>query len=300
MQTIPDTLCYLNGDYSSLRDAKVSVLDRGFIFGDGIYEVVPAYGGKLFRFDAHMARLGRSLAKLRIANPHSREDWLERCRKLIAALVLQGAAQQRPAGDQIVYIQITRGVALRDHVMPTDVTPTVFMMCSPMKPATPEQRHAGVACTTARDFRWERGDIKSTSLLGNVLARQISADHGAAETILFRDGFLTEAAASNVWVVHEGAVLGPPTSEHVLEGIRYELIRELCEEVGIAYNLRPINEADVFAADEIFLSSATKEVLPVTSLDGQPVGHGALRGKPGPVYARLHEAYERAKLAQSI
>ncbi len=300
MQTIPDSLCYLNGDYSSLRDAKVSVLDRGFIFGDGIYEVVPAYGGKLFRFDEHMARLGRSLAKLRIANPHSREDWLERCRRLIAALVQQGAVQQKPARDQIVYIQITRGVALRDHVIPTDVTPTVFMMCSPMKPATPEQRHAGVACVTARDFRWERGDIKSTSLLGNVLARQISADHGAAETILFRDGFLTEAAASNVWVVHEGAVLGPPKSEHVLEGIRYELIRELCEEVGIAYNLRPINEADVFAADEIFLSSATKQVLPVTSLDGQPVGHGALRGKPGPLYARLHEAYERAKVAQSI
>ena len=300
MQTIPDSLSYLNGEYSSLRDAKVSVLDRGFIFGDGIYEVVPAYGGKLFRFDEHMARLGRSLAKLRIANPHSREEWLERCRMLISALVEQGAAQQEPAANQIVYLQITRGVALRDHVMPTDVAPTVFMMCSPMKPATPEQRHAGVACVTARDFRWERGDIKSTSLLGNVLARQISADHGAAETILFRDGFLTEAAASNVWVVHEGAVLGPPTSEHVLEGIRYELIRELCEEVGIAYNLRPVNEADVFAADEIFLSSATKEVLPVTSLDGQPVGHGALRGKPGPVYARLHEAYERAKVAQSI
>ena len=300
MQAIPDSLCYLNGDYSSLRDAKVSVLDRGFIFGDGIYEVVPAYGGKLFRFDEHMARLARSLSKLRIANPHSREEWLERCRTLIEALVQQEDVQQKPVGDQIVYIQITRGVALRDHVMPTDVTPTVFMMCSPMKPATAEQRHAGVACVTARDFRWERGDIKSTSLLGNVLARQISADHGAAETIMFRDGFLTEAAASNVWVVHEGAVLGPPKSDHVLEGIRYELIRELCDEVGIAYNLRPINEADVFAADEIFLSSATKEVLPVTSLDGQPVGHGALRGKPGPVYARLHEAYERAKVAQSI
>ena len=295
MQTIPDTLCYLNGEYSSLRDAKVSVLDRGFIFGDGIYEVVPAYGGKLFRFDEHMARLDRSLAKLRIANPHSREQWLERCRKLIAALMAQSGAS-----DQLVYIQITRGVALRDHVMPADVRPTVFMMCSAMKPATPEQRHAGVACMTARDFRWERGDIKSISLLGNVLARQMSADHGATETIMFRDGHLTEAAASNVWIVHEGAVLGPPKSEHVLEGIRYDLIRELCEEVGIAYNLRPIAEADVFSADELLLSSATKELLPVTTLDGQPVGHGALRGKPGPVYARLFEAYQRAKLTQSI
>ncbi|MEP7099887.1 MAG: D-amino acid aminotransferase [Burkholderiales bacterium] len=295
MQPLPDTLCYLNGEYGPLRDAKVSVLDRGFIFGDGIYEVVPAYEGKLFRFDEHLARLNRSLTKLRIANPHTREEWLQRCHKLLAALAAKGGD-----GDQLIYIQITRGVALRDHVMPADVAPTVFMMCSLMKPATPEQRHAGVACITARDFRWERGDIKSTSLLGNVLARQMSADKGATETIMFRNGFLTEAAASNVWVVHEGALLGPPKSEHVLEGIRYELIRELCEEVGIAYNLRSIAEADVLSADELLLSSATKEILPVTSLDGEPVGHGALRGKPGPVYARLFEAYQRAKATQSI
>jgi D-alanine transaminase len=295
MQPLPDTLCYLNGEYGPLRDAKVSVLDRGFIFGDGIYEVVPAYEGKLFRFDEHLARLNRSLTKLRIANPHTREEWLERCRKLLAALAAKGGD-----GDQLIYIQITRGVALRDHVMPADVAPTVFMMCSMMKPATPEQRHAGVACITARDFRWERGDIKSISLLGNVLARQMSADKGATETIMFRNGFLTEAAASNVWVVHEGALLGPPKSEHVLEGIRYELIRELCDEVGIAYNLRPIAESDVLSADELLLSSATKEILPVTSLDGAPVGHGALRGKPGPVYARLFEAYQRAKATQSL
>ncbi len=294
MQTLPDTLCYLNGEYSPLHLAKVSVLDRGFIFGDGVYEVVPAYGGRLFRFDEHMARLNRSLSKLRITNPHSREEWLERCRTLVGALV-----DKTGAPEQLVYIQITRGVALRDHVMPTDVQPTVFMMCSALKPASPEQRHQGVSCVTARDFRWERGDIKSISLLGNVLARQMSADHGATETIMFRDGHLTEAAACNVWIVQEDALLGPPKSEHVLEGIRYELIRELCEEVGIAYNLRPIPEADVFSADEVLLSSATKELLPVTTLDGQPVGHGALRGKPGPVYSRLYEAYQRAKLTQS-
>jgi D-alanine transaminase len=174
------------------------------------------------------------------------------------------------------------------------------MMCSVMKPATPEQRHVGVACVTARDFRWERADIKSISLLGNVLARQMSADHNATETVMFRNGFLTEASASNVWVVHEGALLGPPKSEHVLEGIRYELIRELCEDIGIAYNLRPIAESDVSSADELLLSSATKEVLPVTSLDGQPVGHGVMRGKPGPIYARLFEAYQRAKATQAI
>jgi D-alanine transaminase len=184
--------------------------------------------------------------------------------------------------------------------MPEGLTPTVFVMSNPMKPPTAEQRHVGVACVTARDFRWERGDIKSVSLLGNVLARQMSADHGAAETIMFRNGWLTEASGSNVWAVHEGAVLGAPRSEHVLEGIRYELLRELCEEEGIAYNLRPISEDDVRAADELMISSASKEILPVTKLDNQPVGHGALRGKPGPVYARLYEAYQRAKLAQSI
>lgn len=295
MQSLPDTLCYLNGEYGSLRDAKVSVLDRGFIFGDGVYEVVPVYGRKLFRFDEHMARLSRSLGKLRIANPHTSIEWLERARKLIGAL-----AEKTGAADQLVYIQVTRGVALRDHVMPPDIAPTVFIMASPMKPPTAEQRHHGVACVTARDFRWERGDIKSVSLLGNVLARQMSADHGAMETIMFRNGWLTEASGSNVWVVHEGALLGPPRSEHVLEGIRYSLLEELCEDVGIAYNLRPIAEGEVLAADELLISSATKEILPVTTLDGQPVGHGALRGKPGPVYARLHEAYQRAKASQSI
>jgi D-alanine transaminase len=291
MQTLPDTLCYLNGEYTPLNQAKVSVLDRGFIFGDGIYEVVPVYGRRLFRFDEHMARLERSLTKLRIPNPHSRPDWLMRCRRLIEA---------QASEDQLIYIQVTRGVALRDHVMPAGIEPTVFMMVSAMKQPSPEQRHQGVACVSARDFRWERGDIKSISLLGNVLARQISADQGAVETIMFRDGFLTEAASCNVWVVREGAVLGPPKSEHVLEGIRYELIRELCEQEGLAFNLRPISEGEVTSADELMLSSATKEVLPITTLDGEPVGHGAARGKPGPAYARIYEAYQRAKHAQLI
>jgi D-alanine transaminase len=289
--TLPDTLCHLNGQTLPLRDAKVSVLDRGFIFGDGVYEVIPVYGRRLFRFDEHMVRLARSLGKLRIPNPHSRDGWLALVRELVAA---------QPSDDQLVYIEITRGVALRDHVMPEGLTPTVLVMTSAMKSPSAEQRHHGVTCITARDFRWERGDIKSISLLGNVLARQISADHGATETVMFRDGWLTEASASNVWVVHEGALLGPPKSDDVLEGIRYDLLKELCEEVGIAYNLRPIAESDVRAADELMLSSATKEVLPITKLDGEGVGHGAMRGKPGPVYARLYEAYQRAKVEQSI
>jgi D-alanine transaminase len=267
------------------------VLDRGFIFGDGVYEVIPVYGRRLFRFAEHLARLDRSLGKLRIVNPHGRDDWLDRCRRLVAA---------QAAPDQLLYLQVTRGVAVRDHVMPPDIEPTVFMMTSVMKPPTPEQRHAGVACVSARDFRWERCDIKTISLMGHVLARQISADHGAVETILLRDGWLTEASSSNVWIVHEGALLGPPKSELVLEGIRVDLFNELCDEEGIAYNLRPISEADLFAADEVLLSSATKEVLPVTRIDGEHVGHGAMRGKPGPVYARLYEAYQRAKAAQSI
>ena len=289
--TLPDTLCHLNGQTMPLRDAKISVLDRGFIFGDGIYEVIPVYGRRFFRFDEHMARMARSLAKVRIPNPHTRDGWLALARELAAA---------QPAEDQLIYIEITRGVALRDHVMPEGIEPTVFAMTSAMKPPSAEQRHHGVSCITARDFRWEHGDIKSVSLLGNVMARQMSADHGAMETVMFRDGWLTEASGSNVWVVHEGALLGPPKSEHVLEGIRYNLLAELCEDAGIAYNLRPISESDVRSADELMLSSATKEVLPITRLDGEGVGHGALRGKPGPVYAKLYEAYQRAKAEQSI
>jgi D-alanine transaminase len=290
-----DSLCYLNGQVLPVSQARVSVLDRGFIFGDGVYDVVPVYRRRLFRFDEHVARLERSLAKLRIPNPFSRDQWLEHVRPLVAAL-----ADDSGAEDQVVYVEVTRGVAPRDHVMPAGIEPTVFIMVNPMRPPTAEQRHHGVACVTARDFRWERGDIKSISLLGNVLARQISADAGAAETIMFRDGFLTEAATCNVWIAKDGALLGAPKSELVLEGIRVELLRELCEESGIAYNLRPIPEGDVLTADEVMLTSATKEILPVTRIDGGPVGHGALRGRPGPVYSRLYEAYQQAKLTMSI
>jgi D-alanine transaminase len=298
--SVPDSLCYLNGEYTPLREARVSVLDRGFIFGDGVYEVVPAYGRRLFRFNEHMARLDRSLEKLRMPNPHSQAEWLAVLRELVVR-----HAERFGADDQMVYLQVTRGIALRDHVMPRDLEPTVFAMTNAMKPVSAEQRHQGVACVTARDFRWERCDIKTTSLLGNVLARQISADRGAVETIMLRAGanginYLTEASSSNVWIVHEGALLGPPKSEHVLEGIRVELLEELCEEEGIAFNLRPITETELLAADEVLLSSATKEVLAVTTLDGDPVGHGAGKGKPGPIYARLYAAYQRAKAEQSL
>lgn len=290
MNTLPDLPCYLNGDYTTLPHAKISVMDRGFIFGDGIYEVVPVYGGCLFRFEQHMARLARSLAETRIRNPHSVAEWAKIATDLVAAYASStGAAAENV--DQMVYFQITRGVALRDHVMPTDIEPTVFAMSNVMKPASAEQRQRGVACVSADDFRWEKAHIKSVSLLGAVFARQISFDAGALETIMFRHGYLSEAAASNVWIVKNGVVMAPPKNNLVLEGIRYGLIEELCQSLGIAFELRPIRCAEVFTADEVLLTSATKEVLPVTMLDGKPVGSGT----PGPVYARLYQAYQDAK-----
>ncbi len=287
---LPDTPCYLNGEITALKDAKISVMDRGFIFGDGVYEVVPVYAGQAFRFAQHMARLDRSLAELRIANPLSHDQWREIVDKLVDGYALSQHTSPEKI-DQLVYIQITRGVALRDHVMPPDITPTVFVMTSTMKPPTPEQRTGGVACVTADDFRWSKAHIKTTSLLGAVFARQISADADAVETVMFRDGFLSEAAACNVWAVRGGKVLGPPKDNLVLEGIRYGLIESICRDAGIPFELRRITREEVFSADELLLSSATKEVLAITTLDGQPVSSG----KPGPVYAQLHAAYQRAK-----
>ena len=291
---LPDTPCYLNGEFSTLKDAKISVLDRGFIFGDGVYEVLPAYAGKLFRFKQHMARLSRSLAELRIANPLTPNEWQAIAHKLIAdyAHVTGGNTEK---SNQLIYIQVTRGVALRDHPMPPGLSPTVFIMVNPMKLPNPEQREQGVACVTADDFRWKKAHIKSTSLLGAVFSRQISFDVGALETIMFRGDYLSEAAASNVWVVKDGKVAGPPNDHLVLEGIRYGLIEEMCRACGIGFALRRITRGEVLQADELLLSSATKEVLPVTLLDGKAVGSGS----PGPVYAQLYAAYQQAIEKQS-
>ncbi|CAN5912831.1 D-amino acid aminotransferase [soil metagenome] len=279
---LPDTLCYLDGEYTPLRDAKVSVLDRGFIFGDGVYEVVPVYEGRPFCFDEHMARLGRSLAELRIDNPLTPDQWREITTKLAAP----GAAL-----PQAVYYQVTRGVALRDHAMPKGLVPTVFAMVNPMKPVPDAVRAAGVACVTAADFRWQKAHIKATSLLGAVLARQISVDAGATETVMFRGAFLSEASSSNVWVVKDGRLSGSPKDELVLAGIRYGLLDRLCADSGIPFELRRIARDEVLGADELLLSSATKEVLPVVKLDGQPIGNG----RPGPIYQQLYAAYQDAK-----
>ncbi|WP_298933005.1 D-amino acid aminotransferase [uncultured Ramlibacter sp.] len=288
--SIPSLPCYLNGEFSTLRDAKVSVLDRGFIFGDGVYEVVPAYNGKPFRFAEHMARLDRSLAELRITNPKTHAQWHALVIKLIAAYAHSTGATAENT-NQMVYIQITRGVAMRDHVMPPGLTPTVFATSNRMAIYSEADRAKGVACVTADDFRWEKAHIKTTSLAAAVLARQLSADEGAVETVMFRDGFLSEAAASNVWVIKDGVVMGAPRDNLVLEGIRYGLIEQLCRDAGIGFELRRIPRDEVLAADEILLSSATKEVLPVTLLDGRPVGNG----QPGPIYQQLHALYQRAK-----
>lgn len=287
---IPALPCYLNGEFSNTRDAKVSVLDRGFIFGDGIYEVVPAYEGRPFRFAEHMARLQRSLGELRIPNPMDNAGWRQLVDRLVTAYA-QHVGKKPEETNQLVYIQVTRGVAWRDHVMPPDLEPTVFAMVNRLYIYTAEERAKGVMCVTADDFRWQKAHIKSISLVGAVLSRQISADVGGNETIMFRDGFLSEAAASNVWVVKNGVVLGPPRDHLVLEGIRYGLLEELCRKQGIRFELRRVSREEVLGADEILLTSATKEILPCTVLDGKPVGNG----RPGPIYDRLFTGYQQAK-----
>ena len=289
-ENIPALPCWLNGQMSTLQDAKVSVLDRGFIFGDGVYEVVPAYEGRPFRFQEHMNRLDRSLGELRIRNPMDRKAWRQLVDQLIAAYAQQVAREPRDT-NQLVYLQVTRGVAMRDHVMPPDLEPTVFAMVNRLYLYTPEERARGVPCVTADDFRWKKAHIKTTSLAGAVLSRQLSADAGGNETIMFRDGWLSEASASNVWVVRNGVMIGTPKGNLVLEGIRYGVLEELCREAGIPFQLRPVTREEVFSADELMLSSATKEVLPVTLLDGRAIGSG----RPGPIYQKLYAGYHRAK-----
>ena len=307
MPDLPALPCYLNGEFTTLPNAKISVMDRGFIFGDGVYEVVPVYGGKPFRFEHHMARLAKSLAELRIPAPLTVAEWQNVVAQLVAAFAAgpkadalgQGAAAPvntpGSVGDQLIYIQVTRGVAMRDHVMPEHITPTVFAMVNTLTAPSASVRAQGVACVTADDFRWKKAHIKTTSLLGAVFARQISFDAGAVETVMFRDGFLSEAASSNVWVVKNGRLMGPPKDNLVLEGIRYGLFAELCQQINIPFEIRPIRQEEVWEADEVLLSSATKEVLAVTRLDGKPVGAASHMGQPGPVGQRLYAAYQTAK-----
>ncbi|MGQ0523458.1 MAG: D-amino acid aminotransferase [Betaproteobacteria bacterium] len=275
-------IVYLNGEFLPLESARIPVLDRGFIFGDGVYEVIPVYSRHPFRLPEHLHRLQHSLDSIRLANPMTDAEWT----KLTAEIVARNAGD-----DQSVYLQVTRGVAKRDHAFPRDARPTVFMMSSPLVTPSREQVEGGVPAITATDFRWLKCDVKSVSLLGNCLLRQAAMDAGAVEVVLFREGYLTEASASNVFVVRKGAVLAPPKNHLVLPGITYDVVLELLAANGLAHEVREIPEQEVKTADEIWVTSSTKEVLAVTTLDAKPVG----TGKPGPVFRRVHQLYQEFK-----
>jgi D-alanine transaminase len=276
-----DRVVYLNGNYLPLADAKVSVLDRGFIYGDGVYEVVPVYARKPFRMPQHLTRLQNSLDGIRLANPHA-----QRWDALIAELIARQAFV-----DQAVYLQVTRGVAKRDHAFPHGVAPTVFMMSNPLVLPTREQVERGVAVITAQDNRWLRCDLKTTSLVGNVLMRQLAVDHDAVETVMFRDGHLTEASASNVLIVRDGTIIAPPKDNLILPGITYDATLEVAHDAGVALDVRAVTHAETLGADEMWLSSSTKEVLAVTRVDDKPFAGGA----PGPVFRRVWAAFQERK-----
>ena len=280
---------YLNGKFLPLEEAFIPVLDRGFIFGDGVYEVIPVYSRRAFRLHEHLQRLQTSLDGIRLDNPHTINEWVE----LIQTLIMHN-----PAEDQYLYLHLTRGVAKRDHAFPQPpVKPTVFMMSSPLSQPAAELLASGVSATTATDNRWLRCDIKAISLLPNVLLRQMAVDTGCAETILIReandsgDSFMTEGAASNIFVVKNGTLLAPPKNNLMLPGITYDVVLEIAKGNNIPYQVRKILKAEIFDADEILLTSSTKEVLPITRVDGKPVASG----KPGAMFTRLHMLYQEFK-----
>jgi len=277
----PDSIVYLNGAYVRLGDAKISVLDRGFIFGDGVYDVVPCYLGQPFCMDDHLARLERNLKVIEIETGWSQTDWQQ--------LVLDMLARSGRGADCIVYIQVSRGPAKRDHAFPAQSEPTIFCMVAPFTRPSKAQRDEGLEVVSIPDKRWLMCHIKSTSLLGNVLARQQAVEAGVDEVVQFRDGMLTEGASCNIWVVRDGVLLAPPRDNLILEGIRYRLIERLAAQCSINFESRPISKKEVQTADELMLSSATKEVLPIVSFNAQPVGDG----QPGPVYKKLRAAYDQ-------
>ncbi len=279
----PFPTCYLNGDYLPLAEARISPLDRGFLYADGVYELMPVYSGRPFRFEAHCARLTRSLAEIRMQDPHTGEEW----RNILGELI-----KRNGTAEQYVYWQVTRGAEFgRTHAPLPDIERTVFAFCAPLPVASAETLAKGLSCVTATDTRWARCDIKSVSLLANVLLRQLSVDANAAETILLRDGQMLEASASAVHVVIGGELRTPPQSQRILPGTTRGAVEEMAQRAGIPFRSIAVSEAELRAADEIWLSAATREAQPVTELDGKPVG----AGKPGPVWRRLHEELQRYK-----
>jgi D-alanine transaminase len=275
---------YLNGQFMPIEEARIPVLDRGFIFGDGVYEVIPVYSRRAFRLAEHLQRLQHSLGGIRLQNPHSEAEWT----KLINELIARNAGD-----DQYLYLHITRGVAKRDHAFPKPpVAPTVFMMSNPLPTPPAELLQSGVGAVTAQDNRWLRCDIKAIALLPNVLLRQMAVDAGCAETILIRDdAFMTEGAASNIFVVKNGTLLAPPKDNLMLPGITYDVVLEIAAANGIPHQVRKVAKDEVSNADELLLTSSTKEVLAITKIDGKPVGDG----KPGPMFARLYKLYQDFK-----
>ena len=280
--TDSEQIVHLNGAMLRLADATISVLDRGFIYGDGAYELVPVYARQPFRMTQHLDRLQRTLDGIRLPNPHSRGEW----ERIIGQVI-----ERTPFADQAVYMQVTRGVAKRDHSFPKDAKPTVFVMSNPLPTPTPEQVEEGVAVVTAEDNRWKRCDLKTISLLGNVLMRQLATDADAVETVMFRDGWLTEASASNVLIVNDGTIVAPPKDNQILPGITYDATIEFARDAGLAAEIRPVSQAEAQDADEMWLSSSTKEVLAVTSVDGRAFAGG----KPGPVFRRVYDLFQARK-----
>jgi D-alanine transaminase len=273
---------YLNGKWMPLEEAHISVLDRGFLFGDGVYELVPVYARNAFRIEEHLQRLQHSLDGIQLTNPHSIADWVGLIEKLIAAQTFS---------DQSVYMQITRGVAPRDHAFPKGVEPTVFMMANPLNEPARELIEKGVAAITGRDIRWGRCDLKTLNLLPNVLGRQAAVEQGCVETIMFREGVLTEGAASNIFVVKNGVILAPVKDHRMLPGITYDVVLELAAENGMETEVRDIAQAEVLSADELWLTSSSREVQAIVSLDGKPVGSG----NPGNVYRQMYRLYQSFK-----
>jgi D-alanine transaminase len=275
----PLPLCYLNGEFLPLEAARVSPLDRAFLFGDAVYEVVPVYAGRPFRLREHLDRLTRSLAGIRMTPPLSHAEWGEVCRDLVA---------RNGGADQHLYIQVTRGAEHgRNHAWPEGLKPTLFAFATALEPIAPRLLEQGVAAITAADTRWARRDIKSTALLANVLLKKLAVDVGAYETILLEDGELTEGSSTTVHIVVEEALRTPPNGRQILPGTTRDVVGELASRLSIASRSVRVTEAELRNAEEIWIAFSTRGILPVTLLDGRPVGNG----KPGPVFGRMHAAF---------
>jgi D-alanine transaminase len=275
---------YLNGQFLPLAEAGISPLDRGFLYGDGVYEVIPVYSRRAFRIEEHLKRQQATLAGIKLANPLDLAGWTAVVEQLIAAA---------PWDDQSIYLQVTRGADnKRDHAFPLPgVAPTVFAFASPLVTPSAETRALGVAAITVADQRWARCDLKVISLLANVLARQQAVEAGCAEALLIRDGYLKEGAASNIFLVKNGVLLAPPKTQLMLPGITYDVILELAESGGQAIEVREIREIELRTADEVWMTSSTKEILAITTLDGSAVG----TGQPGPIGEKMWRWYQDFK-----